>query len=203
VRTSRRRLALVGVSALAFSVIAAPGVAEAKKVSEKASGGAIPDAVLSGGVTTAGVLTQEIKFKGGKVKGKQVLDVDLILNSSDPDSAPPVPTIFAPKGENVATTIGYGGAVRNVVNLELSDQSRLTAFCNPLIVSRPNCNYLQSAGTVATGSFNQSLNPTFKGLNPKGTWTVVYQDITPGGALTTVGETTIEIKTGKKFAKES
>lgn len=213
-KVKRSRLALLGVLAVAVGVFAGPGVAHGAKVSETAAGGPVPDAVSSGGILFQTPFVQEFKLKGSKVKGKQVLDVNLIMNSSGSaaDALQELtPVLVAPKGQTVLVLVP--GIGHNQVNVKYDDQSELIP-CNPLVNNRRDCNYMSGAdasgdfGTF-TGSLNAGaggvlvgFNATFRGLNPKGTWTLYTYDDEVGAPNNTLGETTLEVKTGKKFAKE-
>lgn len=202
-RSKRSRLALLAVLALALGAFAGPGTAQAAKVKETASGGVLP--AESGNVS--GEFVQTFKLAGGKVKKKQVLDVNVTVNGSNAANGLQgvFAVLYAPKGDNNGLNLpGFGGGSA-WVNVTLDDQSRLIP-CNPTGINaqiQSNCNYLQ--GGTWTGEFGDSLNPTFKGLNPKGEWTLHWFDsFTTTGAptATTIGETTLEVKTGKKFAKD-
>ena len=199
-RSKRSCLALVGVLALALSVIVGPGVAQAAKANKTAAGGTLPDAVDVGPQTTAGEFVQTFKLKGKKVKGKQTLDVSLTVNASDANGLGDVSAVlYRPKGEGVGVPLPGG---TTWTNLRFRDQSNLVA-CNPTFTIASNCNYLQG-GTTFTGDLGSFFNPTFRGLNAKGTWKLVWMD-TAGGPpadLTTIGQSRLSVKTGKKFAKE-
>jgi hypothetical protein len=171
-----------------------PGGAQAAKVSETATGGGLPGRVG----LVAGEFIQQFQLKGKKVKGKQVLDVNLTLNANGDPAALPVADLrlIGPKGDNVQIQ-NPGGS--SWVNLKFDDQSTLDA-CDPTQDIHSDCNYLQG-GTTFTGDLNQQLNPTFRGLNPKGTWTLLWIQDSSATAVS-VGESILEVKTGRKFAKE-
>jgi hypothetical protein len=200
-------MALTGVLTLALGATLGAGVAEGAKVTEKASGGVLPDEVFSGAVAIQTPLVQEFKLKGSKVKGKQILDVNVVVNSTSADlgaNSAIDAVLVSPKRANTGLNIPSNG--QNLLNLKLDDQSDLFV-CNPLTFQRRDCNYLQGtngAGTAgtATGSINDFLNPVFKGGNPKGTWTLYVFDTNDGAPAINWGTTTLEVKTGKKFAKE-
>jgi hypothetical protein len=202
----RVRGPLVAVLALAVAVTAGVATAHAAKVTEKAAGGVLPDQVDVGSVDVQTAFTQEFKLKGKSVKGKQILDVNVIVNSSsaDLDANEAIDAVLVgPKGNNEVLNIPGDG--QNMVNVKFDDQSELFE-CNPLTFQRRDCNYLQganpagTAGTV-TGSLNDFLNPIFKGGNPKGTWKLHVFDTDSGTPAISWGTTTLEVKTGKKFAK--
>ena len=142
----------------------------------------------AGGVIFQTPFVQKFKLKGKKVKGKQVLDVNLIVNASGSaaDALQELSAVLvAPKGENVLVLIP--GIGHNQVNVKFDDQSELIP-CNPLANNRRDCNYLSGADATGdfgtfTGSLNAGaggvlvgFNATFKGLNPKGTWTLYSYD---------------------------
>lgn len=205
---NRTRLALLGVTALALGVIVAPGTAQAAKVSEKANGGLVPpqvDPAVGPEVSTPFV--QTFKLSGKKVKNRQVLDVDVIVNATGngPDSNQDLSAVLvSPKGENAELFIPTVGSAMS--NLEFTDQSMLFA-CNPVAFQSDQCNYLvggDADGTVGTmtGELSSVLNPFFKGLNPKGTWRLIWRDANANAVTTAVGDVELEVKTGKKFAKQ-
>ena len=201
----RSRLALVGVLTLALGAFVGPGVAQAAKATETASGGTLPDAVTSGAQTTAGEFVQTFRTSGKKVKKKQTLDVSLTVNATDANGLGDVSAVlYRPKGEGVAVPIPgppFPGGPTTLVNLKFRDQSNLVA-CDPAFTIASNCNY--QSGGVYTGELGSGFNPTFRGLNPKGTWTLVWMDTGSGppADVTTIGESTLQVKTGKKFAKD-
>ena len=129
----------------------------------------------------------------------------MITNSTSPDPSGSFyqQILVSPKNIEVFLPVLPGN---NRVNVEFDDQSDLFA-CNPLTFQARDCNYLQggnSTGTIGTmtGKLGAELNPEFKGGNPKGTWTMYSYDLSPGAPITTLGTTTLEVKTGKKFAKD-
>lgn len=210
-----RRLSLALLLALALGALAAPGAASAAKVSETASGGALADAPApAGGITFDGApLTQSFQLKGKKVKKQQVKRIALTLNSSGSSgfaNGDIRAKLIAPSGDNFGAPIsllfagGVGGA--NLVNLKLDDRSDLT-LCDPLQFQASDCNYVQAstpagAGT-ATGTVGTSgLMDVFRGLNPKGSWRLIWWDTFSDGVTHTIGDATLEVVTGKKFAKE-
>jgi hypothetical protein len=201
----RTRSALIAALALALGITIGPGAAQGAKVTKSAPGGVLPDEVLSGGTEIQTPLVQTFKLKGKNVKGKQILDVNVITNStsSDPNGNLYQLILVSPKSVQVGLPAVPGN---NRVNLEFDDQSDLFA-CNPMTIQARDCNYLQggnasgSTGTM-TGKLGAELNPEFKGGNPKGTWTMYAYDFLSGVPNITLGTTTLEVKTGKKFAKE-
>jgi hypothetical protein len=204
-RSKRNRLSLLAVLALALSVVVGPGVAQGAKVTEKAAGGTVP-AETGAAPTVSTAFQQSFKLKGKKVKGKQILDVNVTVNAtgSGNDTNDDLDMVLvSPKAGQVGLTLpSIGNAI---VNLKFDDQAFADTYCNPLTFTREDCNYIQggngtTTGTV-TGSFNAALNPQFKGGNPKGTWRLFTWD-NDAVVDNTLGETTLEVKTGKKFAKE-
>lgn len=225
-RDIRKRLALLGVLALAVGVCAGTGVAQAAKVTETAAGGPVPNATGGPGLATgAGVFTQTFELKGGKVKNKQILDVNLTMSSfgntgdvNDDLTA----TLISPKGENADVPTPFQGS--SFTNLKFDDQSPLQQYCNPFTFVAPFCNFIIGAtpppggttdfgfftGTIDAGlyAFNTAagFNPVFKGGNPKGTWTLKVYDVAPNAAgspqTALLGTSELEVKTGKKFAKD-
>jgi hypothetical protein len=203
---ARRSLAATAIAALVS--IAPVAVAEGKKVSVSAPGGPIPNASGNIPVTplVLGELVQTYTLKGSKVKKKQILDVNLILNGtgSAPNAAAQVIYILsAPSGE--FTTVGSFGA-QSISELKIDDQSELI-LCNPFFTVSDDCNYvvgaMASGGTgTATGSVHGTLTQQFKGLNPKGTWRLRALDLATSPETMVLGETTLEVKVGKRFAKE-
>jgi hypothetical protein len=188
--------------ALAICLLIAPVAAEAKKVTETAPGVPLPDAAPTTFPTTYGEATQTFNLRGSKVKKKQVLDVNLILNATE--SEPFVLAgigiyLIGPRGDQAF--LFSPSAAPNWVNLKLDDQSNQFS-CNPLQTADSSCNYWQ--GQTATGSVHARINPTLKGTNPKGRWRVVFRDVNPAGdPPTAIGTSTLEVKTGRKFEKES
>jgi len=194
------RSAIALAASLSLATLVTPGLAGAAKVSEKAQPVVVPDAAPSGAVTVIGEAVQTFKLKGSKVKGRQVLDVDLRLNlTSAPGTESGLDITFllvGPRGDHT----GLFSPAANLVDVELDDQADLFA-CNPANTLASNCNYIQ--GGVLTGRIHASLNPTFRGLNPKGTWRLLIEDsFNSGEPPTTVGVSTLQVKTGRKFAKD-
>jgi hypothetical protein len=204
-RRRRTRAALAGVLTLSLGAMLGSGVAQGAKVTQSASGGPLPDAQAVGSTLIQTPFVQQFKFKGKNVKGKQTLDVDVITNStsSDPSGNFFQMILVSPKNLQVDLQALPGN---NRVNLEYDDQSDLFP-CNPFTFQARDCNYLQggnSAGSIGTmtGKIGATLNPEFKGSNPKGNWTMYSYDIFPGPPNMVLGTTKLEVKTGKKFAKE-
>ena len=201
------------LAVLAAGALAAPGVASAAKVTETTSGGALADAPApAGGITFDGPpLTQSFQLKGKKVKKQQVKRISLTINSTGSAgfaNGDIRAKLIAPSGDNFGAAIsllfagGVGGA--NLVNLELDDRSDLT-LCDPLQFQASDCNYLQGStpagGGTATGRVGTSgLMDVFRGLNPKGTWRLVWWDTVSDGVTHGIGEATLEVVTRKKFA---
>jgi hypothetical protein len=204
VRSNKSRFALLGVLALALGAFAGPGVANAAKVSQSAGPIAIPDATDAGAaapdINGEGVL--EFKFKGSKVKKKQTLDVNVILNATGGGNgalSDLFVTLIGPKGDNFTLPTPFGNAW---VDLTFDSQSDLFA-CDPAVTINSSCNYISGGpnGTF-TGSLAAGLNPTFKGVNPKGTWKLKISDGDDDLQPASTVSAEVELKTGKKFAKE-
>jgi hypothetical protein len=211
---SRRTIGL----ALAVAALAAPGSASAAKVTETAPGGVVPNASGGGGLAVVeGEFIQTFTLKGSKVKGKQVLDVNLTMNSTGnvPDATDDLNAmLISPSGDNASVPIPSLG--QSFTNLTFDDQSRLIP-CDPFERVTNICNYISGAtaassdagsftGALDAARFSTGFNPEFKGDNPKGTWTLRVSDVVtnlPGTLqIATLGTSTLEVKTGKKFAKE-
>jgi hypothetical protein len=198
-RSMRGRAACAALCALTAGALALPAGAPAAKVERTAEGGVLP-ASTGTAPRVGSEFLQTFTLKGKRVKGKQVLDVNLTLTASAGSAdalGTATVTLIGPKGENVE--INDPGGL-SWVNLEFDDQSRLTA-CDPANQIHSDCNYLQ--GGTYSGPLHAELNPTFGGLNPKGTWTLQWiQDFGTGDPSSLIGPATLEVKTGKKFAKE-
>jgi hypothetical protein len=196
-----RRPRLLLALALGLCAAAAPA-AEAAKVTETAAGITVPNATGGGAPppTLEGEGSQSFKLSGKKVKKRQVLDVNLVLNASSGGATELndlLVTLVGPKGDNVQILTPGG---RAWVDLKLDDQSNLFP-CDPAFNRGSNCNYLQG-NTTFTGSVHAEITPTFLGLNPKGTWRLLFRDVGTGAEPpTTIGVSTLEVKTGRKFAK--
>jgi len=177
--------------------LALPGVAGAAKVRETAPPVTLPGAPPGPPLDTGNV-TQSFELKGAKVRGKQVLDVNVVANATiaAPNSLALTSMILiGPSGDESAVLVA--GSAQTWSQLKFDDQS-LQFGCDPALTSSSRCNYVQ-AGTLS-GSVNATINPFLKGLRPKGTWTLFFQ--TFSSAPVQVGETTLEVKTGKKFKRE-
>ena len=194
------------VLAMTASALAAPSGAAAAKVGATAPGGTLADA--TGYYTQGPPLTQTFRLGGRKVAGKQTLDVNLTVSSTgsagDANSAFRA-KLVGPGGDNFsAFPLGAAGG-QSLAGLRFDDQSSLR-LCNPLSTQASDCNYLQGAnpsgGGVATGSVQADLNPVFRGLNPKGTWRLVWWDTSQDAKTHAIGTATLEVRTGKKYAKE-
>ena len=167
----------------------------------------VPNATTVGSIVVETPLVQTFKLSGKNVKGKQVLDVNLTMNSSGSGAGANDDLrakLVGPKGDVNGVPIPSLGSA--MVNLKF-DQQVLLVPCNPLDLVASDCNYLQggnAAGTLGTmtGGLNDNVNPVYKGSNPKGTWTLFTWDTDPNATTSTLGTTTLEVKTGKKFAKE-
>ncbi len=201
---SMRRRAVACALALAPCLVFAPGAAEAKKVTETAPPVLLPDAINAGGSspTVYGEATQSFRLKGAKVKDKQILDVNLTLNLNAPPDALFSLTnvsLIGPKGnEAVLPYVPFG---TSWVELEFDDQSSLFACSSGALVSS-HCNYTQDG--VLTGSLHATINPNFKGGNAKGEWRVLFQDsFDDDDPPIAIGTSTLEVKTGRKFERES
>ena len=218
-----RRYGLVAVAALAFGIMV-PSAAQGAKVKETAAGGVVPNATDPGGAatpTTLGQLTQTFNLKGEKVRKRQVLDVNLTINwtGNRPDVNDDIFAILInPKGQTASVPTPQAGM--SLIDLTFDDQSELIP-CDPAEVVADFCNYMigENPANAENGFFTGTLdagfygpfdatgfNPVFKGTNPKGTWKLKVYDQTPNAAATpqiaTLGESTLEVKTGRKFAKE-
>ena len=106
--------------------------------------------------------------------------------------------LVAPKGDNAPMDTPGGSAW---VNLKLDDQSNLIP-CDPAFDVSSRCNYLQAAPPTPAPCTRRST-PTFRGLNPKGTWRLLLEDAgSSAEPPTTIGVSTLEVKTARKFAKD-
>ena len=154
-----------GTLALALCLLLAPAAAQAKKVTETAPGVLLPTRAPAFPVR-AGEATQTFKLNGSKVKGKQVLDVNLTLNASERDRSCSRNRVIliGPKGDEA--DLFSPSAAPRLADLKLDDQSNLRS-CNPTQINDPSiCNYLQ--GQTATGSVNARINPIFKAPTRRG-----------------------------------
>jgi hypothetical protein len=213
----RSRAVLFAASALALSALAVPTTAPAAKVTETAPGGLVPSAFFTSPTTfVSGSLTQEYVLKGRKVKGRQVLDVNLTLNTTGSGPAALEGhffVLYGPSGNSAA--IPVPGLGQSLTNLKFDDQSILRA-CIPFSRVASNCNY-QVGGTPTSadgGSWTGTLdaasgeapgfNRVFAGDSAKGTWTLLALDFIPAtpAPTTTLGVSTLEVKTGKRFEKD-
>jgi hypothetical protein len=208
VRKNRTRLGVIGVAALALGLIVGPGTAQAAKVSEKADGGLVPPEVEPAvGPIVSTPFVQTFNLSGKKVRKRQITDVNVTVNgagSSAGSNSDLTALLVGPKGNAVALPIPNLGSAMS--NLEFDDQSILIP-CNPVEFQSDQCNYLQGGdadggvGTM-TGVLGATINPFFRGGNPRGTWRLIWRDANSDAATTTLGETTLEVKTARKFAKE-
>jgi hypothetical protein len=200
------------LAAVGLLLLAAPALASAAKVTVTAPGGVVPSATGGGALATVdGVLAQPLQLKGGKVKGKQVLDVNVTISLTGNRANANIflrADLIGPKGDHVPLPIPSAGS--SVAGLTFDDQSRLIGYCNPLMVTASICNYAVGATPTSmdfasfTGNFRAPLNEVFRGLNPKGEWTLEVRNnaaLNPP-VVTTLGTTILEVKTGKRFAKE-
>jgi len=213
---------------LALGAVALPGSAQAAKVTVTAAGGAVPNATGgpgSGLATADGLFTQTFELQGKKVKNKQVLDVNLTMNSfgNTGDANDDLfAVLFGPKGDSASVPTPFQGS--SFTNLKFDDQSPLKDYCNPFQRVASYCNYIIGAtappgGTDEFGSFTgimdagaygpfdaRGFNPAFKGTNPKGTWRLMVWDraVNAVGSpeTATLGTSVLEVTTGKKFAKQ-
>jgi hypothetical protein len=195
-----------GVLTLFAVMLLAPAFAQAAKVTATAAGVAVPDSVDNAGVFTTGSASQTFTLKGSKVNGKQILDVNVILNASVPAGADSLDdidvTLIGPKGDEADLPLPGNVGARRWVDLKVDDQS-LFFGCDPTVRISSRCNYVQN-GTL-TGSLHGIFKPVFRGGNPKGTWRLLFRDTgvtPPADPPTAIGTSTLEVKTGKKFAKE-
>ena len=208
-RKHRNRLAAVGLAALALGVIVGPGTAQAAKVSEDAAGGLVPPFINNpeGTPDVSVPFVQDFRLRGKNVTKRQILDVNVTVNGvgNGADSNSDLSAqLVGPKGDNVFLPIPNIGSA--MTNLEFDDQSVLVP-CNPFAISSDDCNYLQGGdvdGLVGSmsGELTATLNPFYKGGNPKGTWRLIWRDDDDDVVTTVLGETELEVKTGRKFAKE-
>jgi hypothetical protein len=202
----RRRLAFGAAVAAALALCWAPAASEAAKVSKTAPGGALADAPPpSGGVFPDGPpLVQSFKLSGKKVKKKQVLDVNVTVNSTGSAAGANRQLrakLISPGGDSVTVLDGPGN--QSLVNLTYDDQSELQ-LCDPNGLEASDCNFVQGVTAPDTGFYtgftHGFLNPVFRGGNPRGTWRLVWWD-TSNLVTHAIGPATIQIRTGKKFAK--
>ncbi len=197
----RIRLSLV----LAVAVVvltASPGAAHGAKVTETAEGFSLPDSTQVGGPIFDSEGSQTFKLSGRKVRDRQVTDVNVTLNVGSAAGFSSLSefdvTLVAPKGENLLLPTPLGSL--GMIDLTFDDQSNLRP-CFPTSVSASNCNYSQNG--IFTGSLRAVINPTFRGLNPKGTWRLLFEDTESAGqGPTTIGTSTLEVRTARKFEKE-
>ena len=208
-RKNRKRLVVLGLAALALSAVVGPGSAQAAKVSEDASGGLVPPFINNppGTADVSVPFVQDFRLRGKKVTKRQILDVNVTVNGvgNGADSNSDLSAqLVGPKGDNVFLPIPTIGSA--MTNLEFDDQSVLVP-CNPFAISSDDCNYLQGGDTDATvgtmsGELSATLNPFYKFGNPKGTWRLIWRDGDADPVTTVIGEVELEVKTGRKFAKE-
>jgi hypothetical protein len=201
----RGRLGLL-VAATALSVAAlGAGGAEAAKVTETAQGGTLPAATGPVPPRVWGEFRQEFELKGKKVKGRQILDIDLTVNATggSPDALQDVfATLIGPKGDRLNLRTPNIGAPSGQfwVDVRFDEQSILRS-CDPTFRVRSDCNYLQG-DTTYTGPFRETFRRTFGGGNPKGTWTLIWQDTGGPNPVSAIGASTLQVKTGKRFEKD-
>jgi len=198
-RTSRKR-AIAGILAVAL-VALAPAAAQAKKVSQTAAPFALPDATLSGTAAVLGEGSQTFRFKGGKVKGRQITDVDLTVNAiaaAANQLAYVEMILIAPKGDLVRLNVG--SEATSWVDITFDAQASQQA-CIPLIVT-PRCKY--ASGGVISGPIRfGDMRAAFRGGNPKGTWRLLFQDtFVNSSPPISVGTSTLELNVARKFEKE-
>jgi hypothetical protein len=205
----RKRIAIAAAAALAVAACAAP-VANGAKVSETAAGGPIPNATGGGGLALVpGVLTQTYELKGAKVKRKRIRDVNLTvttIGNAELAASELSFRLVAPSGENVFMNIG---SAQSAVAVTFDDQSPYLQFCNPFLIQASYCNYLTNVSSFGDGAgiaggtiASTRLNERFRGLNPKGTWTLRVREFGPNAVTSTLGASVLEVTTGKRFAKE-
>jgi hypothetical protein len=208
VRKKQTRLAVLGLAALALGAIVAPGSAQAAKVSEKADGGLVPPIVAPAvGPAVQTPFVQTFRLRGKKVTRKQITDVNVTVNGAGSGAASNLDLtalLVGPKGNSAPVPIPIIGSAMS--NLEFDDQSILSP-CNPVAFQSDDCNYLQggdAGGDVGTmtGELGAVFNPFFRGGNPKGTWRLIWRDTNADAVTTTLGDSTLEVKTARKFAKE-
>lgn len=217
----RSCIAVAGVIAITAGVCAGP--AQAAKVTQTALGGAVPNATGGGQVATShGLFTQTFNLTGKKVKGKQVLDVNLTMtsfgNTGDVNDDLRA-KLVAPDGANTEVPLPDLGA--SFLNLKFDDQSDLT-YCDPFDLVASDCLYAIGStldsdifasftGTVGTsffGSFGPivGFNPVFRGSNPKGKWTLKVWDLIVGPAAAPqtalLGTSKLEVTTSEKPVEE-
>ena len=207
-RSKFKLASLVGVLALALSVIGGAGVAQAVKVTEDAPGGPVPDATGGGALATSeGLLTREFDVGGKKLNKKQIFDVRLEMTgfgSVAGANGDLRVVLVGPRGEKAFVPVPG----RTSFGLEYSDRSRNTRFCNPFETVALDCLYATGVipGIPGSGGFFGQIdavnfNSVFRGKNPKGDWTLQVYDTSPGGT-TTLGESTLSIKAVNRFVKE-
>jgi hypothetical protein len=218
----KRRIAVLGALGLTVGLITGPGVAHAAKVTATAAGGPVPNATGGSGLAIAdGLFTQTFQLRGKKVKKQQVQDVNLTMNSSGSLDVNDdlIALLTGPQGDSASVPLpGQGSGFQN---LKFDDQAAAQTYCNPFQRVASYCNYIQGAtamsvdagfftGSIDAGAYGpfdaHGFNPVFKGTNPKGTWRLSVWDTATNGVATpqtaTLGTSTLEVRTGKKFAKE-
>ena len=210
-RSNRSRLALLGVLALALSVTVGPAVADAKRVTRTATGGAVPDAVdILGGPTVEGAAVPiEFKLKGKKVKKRQVADVDIqIAGAANAEGAAADLRykLVSPNGDSVNWGVFIPFGITSF-DVKWDNKSQLFA-CNPLFLQASDCLYATGAtpanpglGSLVGELDGGFLKNTFRINNPKGSWTLDVWDTFAGG-ITTLGNVSLTVNAIKKFAKE-
>ncbi len=202
----RRRLAFGAAVAAALALCWAPAASEAAKVGKTAPGGALADAPPpSGGVFPEGPpLVQSFKLSGKKVKRKQVLDVNVTVNSTGSAAGANRQLrakLISPGGDSVTVLDGPGN--QSLVNLTYDDQSELQ-LCDPNGLEASDCNFVQGVDgprhRLLHGLHPRLPEPGVQGGNPRGTWRLVWWD-TSNLVTHAIGQATIQLRTGKKFAK--
>ena len=212
------RIAAAGVLAFALGAVIGPGTAAAaKKVSKTAAGGPVPPAIEDPfGAVVPVPFVQTFKLKGKKVKRRKIVDVNVTVNAfgNGPGAnADLSATLVDPRGDANTVVDPKGGSAglpvpdigNSMLNLVFKDQS-IFIPCNPFDPPRFNCNYLQGAseggglGTM-TGELNSIITPSFEDKSPKGTWKLIWRDGDADAVTSTIGETTLTVKTAKRKPK--
>ena len=209
--SSKKRFG-VGAFALGLCLsvgMSVSGIAQGAQVSVTTPGGIVPDATGGGALATSeGLFTQRFNVGGKKVNKQQTFDVRLSMSA--------VGSVAGANGDLRAILISPGGEKvfiglpgRQSFSIEFNDRSGNTQYCNPFVTVALDC--LIATGvdpnTPGSGSFvgnidnTSGLNATFRGGNPKGTWTLNTYDTSPTDT-NTLGNSRLLVKTTNRFAKE-
>ena len=211
-RSNKKRF---GAGALALGLclsvgLSASGIAQGKQVTSTATGGLVPDATGGGALATGeGLFTQRFNLGGKKLNKQQTFDVRLSMSA--------IGSVAGANGDLRATLISPGGEKvfiglpgRQSFILEFNDRSGNSQYCSPFITIALDRLYATGVdpNTPGSGSFvgnidnTSGLNSTFRGGNPKGTWTLNVYDTAPTGT-NTLGNSRLLVKTTNRFAKEA